>query len=405
MSVASPVALARPLRLRSKGGLERGRKVTWLELFFDLVFVAAVSQVGQPFEHDYSLAGLGRYAMLFVLIWWAWHGHTTFATRFDTDDVLQRLLTLLQMFVAAVMAVNAKDALDGRDSAGFAAAYAVMRFVLVAQYVRARRIPESRHFTRVCSVGFGLAASIWLFSALMPAPLRFWLWIAALTVDVVTPLVTTRHLADVPPDAAHLPERFGLFTIILIGDAMVGVMRGMESQQDWSPAAASAAVAGMLTIFAMWWWYFDGAGGAEERPVRSAAETRRFQVWTYAHLPLYLGIGVTGIGISHVISVATVSRLHEAESWLLCGAAGVAMAAITTIAASRTPASQYHGRHGLSQYGLAVVTVLLGWLGTKVAPEYVIVSIAGLWLLQLGVSMRRLRLSWAAASPPQPAAS
>jgi low temperature requirement protein LtrA len=67
------------------------------------------------------------------MIWWVWLGHTTFATRFDTDDVFQRGLTLLQMFFVAVMAVNAKDALDSRDSAGFAAAYAAMRFILVAQ--------------------------------------------------------------------------------------------------------------------------------------------------------------------------------------------------------------------------------------------------------------------------------
>ncbi len=130
-----------PLRLRHTGG-EPGRKVTWLELFFDLAFVAAVAQVGTPLAADYSLDGLLRYGFLFLLIWWAWNGHSTFSTRFDTDDVVQRVLTLVQIFVVAVMAVNAKDALDSRSSAGFAAAYAVMRLLLVAQYVRARRCPK-----------------------------------------------------------------------------------------------------------------------------------------------------------------------------------------------------------------------------------------------------------------------
>ena len=102
---------------------ERGRKVTWLELFFDLVFVAAVSQVAAPLHHDYSLDGLLRLVPLFALIWWAWTGHSVFSTRFDTDDGLQRGLTLLQMFAVAVMAANAKDGLDSRSSAGFAAAY------------------------------------------------------------------------------------------------------------------------------------------------------------------------------------------------------------------------------------------------------------------------------------------
>ena len=117
-----------PLRLRSLAGGDTGRKVTWLELFFDLIFVAAVSQVAGPLHEHYSMEGLVRFGPLFVLIWWAWVGHTVFSTRFDTDDVIQRGLTLVQMFAVAVMAANAKDALDSRSSAGFAAAYAAVRF-------------------------------------------------------------------------------------------------------------------------------------------------------------------------------------------------------------------------------------------------------------------------------------
>jgi low temperature requirement protein LtrA len=111
-----------PLRVRSTG--EAGRKVTWLELFFDLIFVAAVAQVAEPLRDHYSVIGLVRFIPLFALIWWAWTGHTVFSTRFDTDDVIQRGLTLVQMFAVAAMAANAKDALDSCSSAGFAAAYA-----------------------------------------------------------------------------------------------------------------------------------------------------------------------------------------------------------------------------------------------------------------------------------------
>ena len=123
------------------------RRVTWMELFFDLIFVAAVAEVGAPLAADYSAAGLLRYAFLFVLIWWAWSGHTLYTTRFHRDDLVNRILLLLQCFIAAVMAANAKEALDSRSSAGFGAAYAGMRIVLVAQYLRARRIPETRELT------------------------------------------------------------------------------------------------------------------------------------------------------------------------------------------------------------------------------------------------------------------
>src|SRR5262245_66661008 len=133
------------MKLRANG--EHGRKVTWLELFFDLVFVAAVSQVASPLHHEYSVHGLVRLVPLFALIWWAWTGHTVFSTRFDTDDGIQRGLTFLQIFSVAAMAANAKDALDSRSSAGFAAAYALMRLVLVAQYVRARHVQAARGLT------------------------------------------------------------------------------------------------------------------------------------------------------------------------------------------------------------------------------------------------------------------
>src|SRR5262250_3262333 len=103
----------------------QGRKVSWLELFFDLIFVAAVAQVAEPLRHDYSVVELVRFIPLFVLIWWAWIGHTFFSTRFGVDDGIHRTLTFLQIFAVAVMAANAKDAIDSRSSAGFAAAYAL----------------------------------------------------------------------------------------------------------------------------------------------------------------------------------------------------------------------------------------------------------------------------------------
>ena len=336
--LALVASIARPLQLRSRDGYELGRKVTWLELFFDLIFVAAVSQVGTPLGEDYTFAAFGRLALLFVLIWWAWHGHTTYATRFDSDDVVQRVLTLLQMFAATVMAINARDALDSRDAAGFAAAYAAMRLLLVAQYWRARRIPESRALTTAYAAGFGAAAVIWLASSMAPTPLRFWLWALALLVDFGTPLLTSQHLARVPPDGAHLPERFGLFTIILIGDAMIGVMRGMESQSTWTVEAALTAFVSMTSVFALWWWYFDGSGATRDRHLKNGADVRRFHVWTFAHLPLYLGILVFGVGLHHVIAVAGVSHLHGTERALLGAALALTAGALLAItkASART---------------------------------------------------------------------
>jgi low temperature requirement protein LtrA len=331
-----PFAL--PVTLRTERGTEEGRKVTWLELFFDLVFVAAVAQVGTHLRDDYSLAGLLRFALLFVLIWWAWLGHTTFSTRFDTDDVVQRALTALQLFLVAVMAVNSTAALGSRDSAGFAAAYSVMRLVLAGQFLRARRVPRARALATRYATSCGIAAAFWLTSAFAPAPARFWLWAVALTIDIGTPLLSTRHLVDVPHDAAHLPERYGLFSIILIGESMAAVMAGMGHQEYWSVRAATAAILGMTMVFGTWWVYFDGVEATAHRIVRSMPDAVRFHVWTYAHFPLYLGISVAGVGLEHVVETATEAPLPATESLILAGAGVTVVLAMTAIGLSRPPA-------------------------------------------------------------------
>ncbi|HZT71441.1 MAG TPA: low temperature requirement protein A [Terriglobia bacterium] len=310
------------------------RRVTWLELFFDLVFVAAVAEVGSPLSGDYSPAGLLRYAFLFVLIWWGWSGHTLYCTRFDHDDLVNRLLLLGQCFIAAVMAANAKEALDSRSSAGFAAAYAGMRIMQVLQYLRARSLPATRKLTTRYAAGFGTAALLWVASAVVEPPERYWLWGVALAVDFATPWFAAQHSRRFPPDAAHFPERFGLFTIILLGEFVAAVMRGIESQEYWSFAAASTAFTGMAFAFAVRWWYFDVAKSAQERHIRNSKQARLFELWQYAHLPLFLGIGVAGVGFQRAISLPVGAELGMGEARILCGAVAVVIASLMAIGAT-----------------------------------------------------------------------
>lgn len=378
--------LIRPVRLRCGDLAEPGRKATWLELFFDLAFVAAVAQVGAPLASEYTSAGLIRYGFLFLLIWWAWIGHTNFSTRFDTDDVVQRVLTLTQIFVVAVMAVNAKDALDSRSSAGFAAAYSAMRFVLVAQYWRARRIDASRSLVRAHALGFGCAAVCWLISALVPVPGRFWLWALALLIDLGTPVLTNSLTAQVPPNAEHLPERFGLFTIILLGESLVAALKGMESQDTWSGSAASSAFLGITIAFLLWWWYFDGAGGAAERPIRTPREARRFLVWSFAHLPLYIGVAVTGVGIEHIIRIAPDGHLDAAEVWILCVAVSGLMLSLVTIGSMRPSEQPRTTLSRLSQCTVAALPLTLATLHLE--PVSLVASLAVLCVVQLALALQ-----------------
>jgi low temperature requirement protein LtrA len=319
-----------PPRLRSIA-VSQERRVTWLELFFDLVFVAAVAQVGTPLAASYSFVEAGRLAFLLLVIWWAWHGYALYATRFDTDDRAERAATLLQMVAVIFMAANAEQGLDSESSAGFAAAYAVMRFILVGRYIRVASLNATRALARDHAVGFGGAAAIWLASSVTPVPWRYALWTLALIVDLSTAVVASRHTVAVPPHASHLPERFGLFTLILLGEAMVAIMTGIQHQPDWSIAAASTALSGVGLLCALWWAYFDGVDAAGHRHVRCDADSRRLTAWSAAHLPLYLGIVLFGVATEHAVSGGGWQVLHGQETALAVLAAWLVVSALAVL--------------------------------------------------------------------------
>jgi low temperature requirement protein LtrA len=298
------------------------------------------------------------------------------------------VLTLVQMFAVAAMAANARDALDTRSSAGFAAAYAVVRFLLVAQYVRARQVPEAIPLTTRYLTGHGGAAVLWLGSALVPAPARFWIWAVAFAVDLGTPWLAIPHSVNVPPDAAHLPERFGLFTLILLGESVVGVMRGMESQEDWPPAAAASAFLGMGIAFLIWWWYFDGARGAAEQPVRTRREAVRFHIWSYAHFPLYLGVVVAGVGVERIVTAASKHALVGSESLILASAVTAVMAAMTAIGWTSAGRRREAGSGVPVAVAITAATLAVGLTGRFTVPVLLIATLAALCALQLALSLR-----------------
>src|SRR5262249_30246663 len=160
------------------------RRPGWTELFFDLVFAAAIAQLSAPLGHDYSVYGIGRFAFLLALVFLAWFGYTSFSTQFGVDDIVERVLIVAQVFLVAVMAANATDALSSRDAAGFGAAYGGVRAILALQYARVVRCPNAEPFVRRRIVGLLASAILWTISALFPVPERYIGWMLALLLDV-----------------------------------------------------------------------------------------------------------------------------------------------------------------------------------------------------------------------------
>ncbi|MEV4579678.1 low temperature requirement protein A [Nonomuraea jabiensis] len=265
------------------------RRATWLELLYDLVFVVAVAELA-----DVLPTSLPAFVGLFVPIWWAWLGYVFYANRFDTDDVSHRLLALPQILAVAAMAASVSD-IDQRSGL-FAIAYAVVRVLLIVAYVRAgRHVPEARPLTTRYAVGFTVAVLIWLASLAVDPPQRYAFWAVALAIDLVTPLLTRGAQGKLPPQTEHLPERFGLFVVIVLGEVVAAVVLGLKGHEV-TPGTLLIALAGVAIAMGFWWLYFGHIDESVVLRTRLAG-----QVWVYSHLPLSLGLVAFGIGIEHAI--------------------------------------------------------------------------------------------------------
>ena len=234
----------RPPRLRTAETEAEEHRVTWLELFYDLVFVVAVAQLGHRLLVDHSVQGTLGYIGLFIPLWYAWAQFTFYADRYDTNDLGQRLLAIAQMVAIALMAASISG--DEADSmTAFAVAYVLARAVLLVMYVRAyRHVQPTRALVRGYLRGFSLGGLIWLISIWVPSPARFVLWGIGMVVDFATPWLVRKEQAKVPLDVDHLPERFGLFTILVLGESMAAIVAGCRGGDARSHCASSGTSSG-----------------------------------------------------------------------------------------------------------------------------------------------------------------
>ncbi|AFY44287.1 low temperature requirement protein A [Nostoc sp. PCC 7107] len=360
------------LRIGEEDSAEE-RRATWLELFYDLVFVVAVSQVAHNLKEDISLSGLLGFVVLFIPIWWSWIGTTFYANRFDSDDVVHRLLVGVQMLTAAGMAVNIHHGL-GESSSGFALAYALGRAVLVVEYVRAGiHIPSARPLTTRYAIGFAIASLIWLGSAFFPIPWRFGLWGVGIVIDFGTPLTARKHQIGLLPHASHLPERFGLFTIIVLGEAIIAVVNGVSAQK-WQVLTVISAIFGLMIAFSWWWVYFDNLGGTPIETARTKGKVGTVNIWLYTHLPLVIGIAATGVGVEEILVSQPNLALADPQRWLICGA--VALCSLAVGILHRYGVIRYCKIRAVYRLGGTVVLLAIAFFGKGLLPVAVIALVA-----------------------------
>lgn len=294
------------------------KRVSFTELFFDLVFVFAVTQVSALLHDDHSVAGVARALIVFVPIYWAWVGTTIHANTHDVDNPLDRIGVFSVALASLFMALAVPEAYGDRGLL-FGASYLVLRLLLAALVFRGvRNLPVNSFSVGVCVTG-----PLLLVGGLLDGPARVALWAIAATVDLLVPWLVRSRLARIRFEISHLPERFGLFMIIALGESVVAV--GLVAASE--PVAAgrlTAVAAAWVLACGLWWVYFAFAASAVSHALSSAtAHTEVVRsVLAYGHLALIAGIVAVAVGLAEVVAHPD-EQLPAGGAALLCG--GVAL--------------------------------------------------------------------------------
>jgi low temperature requirement protein LtrA len=299
-------------RMAARDTDEANRASSPLELLFDLTFVVAVAQLagelGKYIEAGHAVQGIIPFVMVFFAIWWAWMNFSWFASAYDTDDVLYRLLTLVQMAGVLVLAAGVPASFEHQNFFGITLGYFIMRVGLVAQWVRAAiENPGGRATATRYAIGVTVVQLGWLARLLLPAnPANEWwtvyiAFVLLVALEVVVPLwaerpgMTTWH-------PHHIAERYGLFAIILLGEAIAVLAASsgaIVTAGDRIGPLITVGASALVVIFGLWWLYFLQPTGDGLAAHRSGSF-----FWGYGNYFVSAALGAFGAGIEVVTTFA-----------------------------------------------------------------------------------------------------
>ena len=289
---------------------EPGRTASTLELFFDLVFVVAVSIAAAQLHHRLAegqiVAGLLSYGVVFFGIWWAWMNFTWFATSFDTDDWLYRVLTVLQMGGVLALAAGIEPAFVAGDFTVLVLSYVVMRVAMVAQWLRASgRAGPSRAATRSYAAGIAVVQVLWLGMLLLPPAVQWYLLVVLIAAELAVPVLAERR-GMTPWHPHHITERYGCFTLIVLGESLLAsanaIIEALHEEAALGPLIWIAIMALVVTA-ALWWLYF---WPPHHRAIAGLARSLRYG---YVHYFVFAAAGAFSAGVEVEIDVLT----HHSE--------------------------------------------------------------------------------------------
>jgi low temperature requirement protein LtrA len=310
-----------------------GEQVTPLELFFDLVFVLALTQCTTVIVHNSSWSGVGRALVLLGLLWWAWVGYAWLTSVVDPEEGTVRLVIFGAMAAFLVTALAVPDAF-GDDAMVFAVAYGLVRFAQIGLFlVASREEPELRHSVVGLSGSTAAGIGLLIAGAFASGGARDALWALALLLDMGGPYFFGARGWQLVP--VHFAERHGLIIMIALGESIVAI--GASAGGKLTAEVVTAAVLGVFIAASLWWIYFDVASIIAARrlaslpPGREQNELAR-DAYSYLHFPMVAGVVLTAFGLHEALAHLT-EPLHLVPACALGG--GVALYLLAHVAFKR----------------------------------------------------------------------
>jgi len=301
---------------------ESEQKVTPLELFFDLVFVFAFTQVTALMSENPTWEGLGQGMLVLAAVWWAWGGYAWLTNSLRSDDGVARF-GLLSAMAAMLIAALAVPGAFGEDALIFAIAYFAVRALHIAVYTYGAPELDSRAAIVNLAPGLLGAPALLILAAFFDGPAQAGIWIVVLVFDYATPYV--RDVSGFRVSPSHFAERFNLIVIIALGESIVAIGAGLEGG-ELTAGVVLAALAGMALAGAQWWSYFDVVALVAERKLREAQGIARNRLardsWGVMHGLLIAGIILTALGVKKTIGDVD-EPLKLVPAAALCGGVAV----------------------------------------------------------------------------------
>ncbi|MFG3614182.1 low temperature requirement protein A [Rummeliibacillus stabekisii] len=272
------------------------KKVTWLELFYDLLIVAAIATVTHILIHvekgyiqsDYLL----KFVLIFIPIWWARVGQTMFTNRYGEDLFHHRIFLILQMFFALIMIASLSVDFDSYYRS-FLVGYIGLRALVAIQYLVVQRTEVGTRKKAALFFGkyFWVGIIVSLCSLFFDSWIRYLILYTGIFLDILIPIIGRKRLVMVPTNTAHLFERFGLFTIILFGETLVSTLAVIQPKQgDWNSILFT--LVSFVLIISMWWQYFDNLEKKVNKSIKTAGQTI-----IYGHLFILMSLSMIAASI------------------------------------------------------------------------------------------------------------